>query len=371
MRRHLRRATSILAFAAIACGLLGAEQVKQLKPNGFVNDFANVIDAESNRQIQYLCTQVDQRAQAQIAVVTVQSLEGSTIEMFARHLFRQWGIGPKSNNRGVLILLAIRDHKFRIEVGTGLESVVTDRKAAGFGREAVPFLKEFKYGRALQIITRRVTDAIAADAQISIGDAPAPTPAPAASYQYSSTSTSDIDGVIGGLVIALVVIGLVVWLLVAVARGSYSGPSYGYSSPVVYNNVGGYYNHSNTVFLTVLAAAIPPVVPAVGAAAAVLAVEEIPAVSAVAAQTAAVPAAVGAALPVTAQALVIARVAAKAPAAVQAAILAVAAQMVAAPAEAGNTQENLCSRKSSSSAKNIWRNWWRNSSPPQATTWSA
>lgn len=249
MRRHVRRANSILAFAVLSLGLLHAEQVRQLKPNGFVNDFANVIDSESNRQIQYLCTQVDHRAQAQIAVVTVESLEGSTVDAFARQLFRQWGIGPKSNNRGVLILLAIRDHKYRIEVGKGLESVITDRKAAGFGREAVPFLKEFKYGRALQTMTRRVTDAIAADAQISIGDAPAPTPAPAASYEYSGSSSSDVGGAIKGALIGLVVIVLVVLFLVGLARGggySGSGYGYGYGGPV-YNNVGGYYNHSNTV----------------------------------------------------------------------------------------------------------------------------
>lgn len=248
MRRHLRRANSILAFAVLALGLLHAEQVRQLKPNGFVNDFANVIDAESNRQIQYLCTQVDQRAQAQIAVVTVQSLEGSTIETFARQLFRQWGIGPKSNNRGVLILLAIRDHKYRVEVGTGLESVVTDRKAAGFGREAVPYLKEFKYGRALQVLTRRVTDAIAADAQISIGDAPAPTPAPAASYQYSSSSDTGMGGVIWGFLVVLLIVGFILWLAVVASRSGSSGPSYGYGYPI-YQNVGGYYNHSNTVFI--------------------------------------------------------------------------------------------------------------------------
>jgi uncharacterized protein len=246
MRRHLTRANTILIFAVLALGQLNAEQVRQLKPNGFVNDFANVIDSESNRQIQYLCAQVDQRAQAQIAVVTIQSLEGSTIEAFARHLFHQWGIGPKSNNRGILILLAIRDHKYRVEVGTGLESVITDRKAAGFGREAVPYLKEFKYGRALQVLTRRVTDAIAADAQISIGDAPAPTPAPAASYQYSGSSDTGTSGVIGGFLVVLLIVGAILWMVVAASRSGYSGPSYGYP---VYQNVGGYYNHSNTVFI--------------------------------------------------------------------------------------------------------------------------
>src|SRR5215467_3779845 len=110
-----------------------------------------------------------------------------------------------------------------------------------------------------------------------------------------------------------------------------------------------------------------PEVPA-GAEAAVLAVEEIPAALAVEAQMAADPAAVGAA--VTAPAVIVRAVAAAIAPAVQAAILAVAAQMVAAQAEAGNTQEKLCSRKSSSSAKNIWRNWWRSSKTPPATIWS-
>ena len=137
MSCYIRHATLALtlALAAIAwTGVARAEQLKQLTPEGFVNDYANVLDAESTRQIQFLCDQVDRRAQAQIAVVTIHSLEGSTIESYATRLFRQWGIGPRTNNRGILVLLAVNDHKYRIEVGTGLESIVTDRKAAGFGR---------------------------------------------------------------------------------------------------------------------------------------------------------------------------------------------------------------------------------------------
>jgi uncharacterized protein len=201
MSRYLQR--SIFVLVIIACaGVALSEQVRQLTPVGFVNDYANVIDAESTRQIQFLCSQVDSRAQAQIAVVTVQSLEGSTIESFATRLFRQWGIGPKSNDRGVLVLLSIRDHKYRIEVGAGLQSIVTDRKAAGFGREAVPYLKQSQYGRALQVITRRVTDAIAADAQITIGDAPAPTPVP--SYSSSHSSSDSATAIVGVLFVIII-----------------------------------------------------------------------------------------------------------------------------------------------------------------------
>jgi uncharacterized protein len=247
MSRYLQRSILVLAIVITACaGVALSEQVRQLTPVGFVNDYANVIDAESTRQIQFLCSQVDSRAQAQIAVVTVESLEGSTIESFATRLFRQWGIGPKSNDRGVLILLATRDHKYRIEVGTGLQSIVTDRKAASFGREAVPYLKQSQYGSALRVITRRVTDVIAADAQITIGDAPAPTPAP--SYSSSSNSGSDNATVIVGVLFVIVIVVVILALVARGAGSGYSGYGYGYSSPV-YNNVGGYYNHSNTYFI--------------------------------------------------------------------------------------------------------------------------
>ncbi|HZU32343.1 MAG TPA: TPM domain-containing protein [Candidatus Angelobacter sp.] len=253
MPNYLNQARYLLICLVIACIGLTAQQAARLKPSGFVNDFASVIDTESAREMQYLCEQVNQRAQAQIAVVTVNTLDGLAIESYARRLFRQWGIGPKSNNRGILILLAVQDHKYRIEVGTGLEAVVTDRKAAGFGREAVPYLKAFQYGKALQVITRRVTDAIASDANITIADAPAPTPAYVSTY--SNSSASNINA--GGIVLALLVIVGICILLAAIAQGSGQGTrvfspgyrSYGYGYPV-YQNVGGYYNNSNTYFFS-------------------------------------------------------------------------------------------------------------------------
>ena len=75
-----------------------------------------------------------------MAVVTVISLDGSDIESYASDLFKQWGIGGDLNNRGVLILLSVGDHRYRTEVGYGLEPILPDGKVGGFGREAVPLL---------------------------------------------------------------------------------------------------------------------------------------------------------------------------------------------------------------------------------------
>ena len=138
-----------LTFAA-------AQPVSQLRPVGYVNDFADVLDAGTIAQLESTCQQIDQKAHAQIAVVTIQSLDGSDIESYAVDLFKQWGIGNKASNRGVLILLATQDRHYRIEVGYGLEPILPDGKVGGIGREAVPLLKQGDYKGAVVLMTSRV-----------------------------------------------------------------------------------------------------------------------------------------------------------------------------------------------------------------------
>jgi uncharacterized protein len=154
-----------------------AEQVKNLKPQGYVNDFAGVLSAQAKEKLSALCTEVDQKTKAQIAVVTVSSLEGEPIEQFSIDLATQWGIGPKQESRGVLILLATNDRKYRVEVGYGLEPILPDGKVGGFGREAVPFLQRGDYDGATLLLTERIASVIADDQKITL-DALAGAPAP-------------------------------------------------------------------------------------------------------------------------------------------------------------------------------------------------
>lgn len=163
-RQFIRRIAVATTATLILALLVIAEPIKQLKPSGYLNDFAGVIDQSSARALEQLCAEVDQKAHAQIAVVTIHSLDGSDIESYAVDLYKQWGIGPKSSNRGVLILLAVNDHRYRTEVGYGLEAILPDGKVGGFGREAVPYLKQQQYGAALLLMTQRVAQTIAADA---------------------------------------------------------------------------------------------------------------------------------------------------------------------------------------------------------------
>jgi len=171
----------IFAFAA------SAEPISQLHPTDYVNDFAHVLDLQTIAQLDDSCRQIDQKAHAQIAAVTINSLDGSDIESYAVELYKKWGIGDKSTNRGVLILLAVQDHKYRIEVGYGLEPILPDGKVGSFGREAVPLLKQNDYGGALLLMTSRVAEVIAKDAGVELAgarpEAPAqeePSPRPSA-----------------------------------------------------------------------------------------------------------------------------------------------------------------------------------------------
>ena len=163
--------SSVVTLIVLASSLW-AEPVPSLKPTGYVNDFAHVLDAQTSADLENFCREVDQKTNAQIAVVTVHSLDGSDIESYAANLFHQWGIGPKGKERGVLILLAVNDRKYRIEVGYGLEPILPDGKVGGFGREAVPLLRQADYSRAISLMTTRVADTLAADAGVTLSTRP-------------------------------------------------------------------------------------------------------------------------------------------------------------------------------------------------------
>jgi uncharacterized protein len=154
----------LLAFTLTLC----AEPVSQLKPTNYVNDFAGVLQPNTVAQLNSICQQIDEKAHAQIAVVTIKSLDGSDIESYAVALFKQWGIGSKATDHGVLILLATQDRRYRIEVGYGLEPILPDGKVGGFGREAVPLLQQNDYNGAVALFTMRVADVIAQDAGIQL-----------------------------------------------------------------------------------------------------------------------------------------------------------------------------------------------------------
>lgn len=178
--RRIAQISVILAgFASAALGV-GAQSVDEVaaraKATGYVTDTAGVLSPQGQSRIDALCTEVAQKTQSEIAVITIKSLAGRPIEDYARDLDEKLGLGPKGMGRGVLILFAMEDHRNRIEVGYGLESILPDGKNGSFLREIVPDMRAANYDAALLTVTRRVADVIAADRGITLSGAPPAAP---------------------------------------------------------------------------------------------------------------------------------------------------------------------------------------------------
>ncbi|MEW5974421.1 MAG: TPM domain-containing protein [Acidobacteriota bacterium] len=155
----------VLSTVASHCLLA---QIK-LKPTGYVNDFTGTIDETSRRQIEGLCRQVEEKTGAQIAVAVVASLEGRPIEDYAVDLFKQWSVGQKGQNNGLLLLVAMQDRKSRIEVGYGLEPVITDGFSGDVLRAIRPFFRANQYGQGLYEAVQMLSGQIARAAGVELG----------------------------------------------------------------------------------------------------------------------------------------------------------------------------------------------------------
>lgn len=125
-------------------------------PAGRVSDFAGVLDDRTRTQIESLLREAERLTSAEIAVATVPSLDGMSVEEYANKLFHEWGIGKKDRDNGVLLLVAPAEHKVRIEVGYGLEPILPDGLAGDIIRtEILPRFRENDYpGGTLSAVTR-------------------------------------------------------------------------------------------------------------------------------------------------------------------------------------------------------------------------
>ncbi len=118
------------------------------KPYGFVNDFAGVIDTGSKAQINRIAKTVQESTGAEIAVVTVETIEPyGSIEEYSVDLASEWGIGKAGEDTGLLILLAMKERRVRIEVGYGLEGIIPDGLAGEIiDKSILPSLRAGDYG---------------------------------------------------------------------------------------------------------------------------------------------------------------------------------------------------------------------------------
>jgi uncharacterized protein len=157
----MRLPARLSVAAMLAACIAAAVDFAALQPQGHVSDFAGAIDSRSRTEIEEYCAQVQRATGAEIAVITLDTLQGEPIEDVANSIFRRWGIGQKGANEGVLLLLATGDRRARLEVGYGLEPLLPDGFAGGLLRQMRPALRNQSYGDAIAIGVHEIGSRIA------------------------------------------------------------------------------------------------------------------------------------------------------------------------------------------------------------------
>jgi len=160
----------VLLLSALWCATFPAQAVdwKALKPQGYMSDFAGVVDAPSRAALEQYGAAIEKATGAQMAFVTLTSLQGEPLEDVANDLFHAWGIGQKSQDNGVLLLLVVQDRRSRLEVGHGLEEILPDGFDGLLLLNMRPELRAGQYGPAMITAAQAIGEVIAKAKNVTV-----------------------------------------------------------------------------------------------------------------------------------------------------------------------------------------------------------
>jgi uncharacterized protein len=142
-------------------------------PRDYVVDLAGVMNDNAKAQLNALLHELEQKTTAQVLVLTVQSLDGEEIRSFGLKTAEKWKLGQKGKDNGALLIVAVQDRKYTIEVGYGLEGVLPDSLVGTIGREyLVPYFRKGDYSSGISAATLAVIQTIAAQEGVQISGMP-------------------------------------------------------------------------------------------------------------------------------------------------------------------------------------------------------
>jgi uncharacterized protein len=118
------------------------------------------VDPQSRAALESYCGQLERSTGVQMALVTLPSLDGNPIEDVSNNLFRQWGVGKKGKDEGIMLLLAVQDHRDRMEIGYGLEPILPDGFDGSILRAIQPLLRQGEYSQAMISAVAQISAAI-------------------------------------------------------------------------------------------------------------------------------------------------------------------------------------------------------------------
>jgi uncharacterized protein len=172
MQRRIAKSIIILFLATALTTAIQAE-IDLPKPEHYVEDYANVINASDERSLNGILQELEQKTGAQYIVLTILTTGGLPIEQFALAHAEKWKLGQRDTDNGMLFVLAKNDRKWRFEVGYGLEGFVTDQYCGRVGREVlVPYLRQGNFSEGIYKANLTIVQKIASESGIALTGMP-------------------------------------------------------------------------------------------------------------------------------------------------------------------------------------------------------
>jgi uncharacterized protein len=175
--QSLFRAILLAALGLYACGAASVGHSAEIPalPAAPVVDLAGIIDTRAEAKLNRYLQELQTKTGAQMAILTVTSLEGQAIEEFSINIAHdRWKLGQKGKDNGVLVVVALNEKKYRIEIGYGLEGLLPDSLVGGIGRQyLVPYFKRGDYSTGIYAAAVVMANEIARDAGVEISGLPA------------------------------------------------------------------------------------------------------------------------------------------------------------------------------------------------------
>ena len=175
-------------------------------PGNYVVDLAGIIDNSIEAKLNQYLKELEQKTTAQLAILTVNSLEGESIEDFSITIAHsKWKLGQKGKDNGLLLVVSLKDRKYRIEVGYGLEGVIPDSLVGSIDRDyLVPFFRKGDYSNGIFAASTVLANVIAEESGVKI------TGMPELRRAVSQTGKNQSPGIFGSMILLFFVVIMVI-----------------------------------------------------------------------------------------------------------------------------------------------------------------
>ena len=214
----MKKFTLIISLFFSVCAFAQIENVTPQRPNPprLVNDFANILTPSQADELERKLVAYDDSTSNQIAIVILPTITDKSgveypIEDVSLKILRDWGVGNKKNNNGIVILAAMQEHKLRIEVGYGLEGAIPDMIAkAIIENDLRPNFKSGEYYKGFDAAINSVMQA--------------------ARGEYTAPEGYNDRGNNSGVSIGKIIVGIIILFVILSMFGGRGGGGGGYMS---------------------------------------------------------------------------------------------------------------------------------------------